>query len=216
MIAVDGEEYPYQSHVRVPKGRQIEACRWNENRSCATHWRLKPVATEYVGLQPAPIERELQAKADGNVKRQDAEFLKSVAANLTYNADKPQAIRKHRLYEIAMRIETDHYNEGGETREAPAEKTPDLTSIGLLSKAKDIQAERAREYEQAGGERSTAKIVTAFNAITGRDLRESEGWLFLQLLKMVRGEAKRTPHMDSIVDNVSYAALYGEARAAGR
>lgn len=58
--------------------------------------------------------------------------------------------------------------------------------------------------------------VAAFNAVTGRDLRESEGWLLLALLKMVRGEQRGKPHRDSAEDLVAYASLYGEARLGGR
>ena len=84
----------------------------------------------------------------------------------------------------------------------------------LLSLASDTLAERGRERDKPGGERSMARAVAAFNAITGRGLRESEGWLLLALLKMVRGEQRAAPHPDSIEDLIAYAALYGEARAA--
>jgi hypothetical protein len=40
---------------------------------------------------------------------------------------------------------------------------------------------------------------------------ESEGWLLMQCLKMVRDRSGK-PHRDSIEDNVAYGALYGEAR----
>ena len=37
------------------------------------------------------------------------------------------------------------------------------------------------------GERSMASTVKAFNALTGHNLTESEGWEFMVLLKLVRG-----------------------------
>lgn len=88
-----------------------------------------------------------------------------------------------------------------------------LTAIQLLSAGRDILEERAREYERPEGERSTQAIVTAFNAITGRDLKESEGWLFLQLLKNVRLFSVKGYHADSGIDGINYAALMAEAKA---
>jgi hypothetical protein len=56
------------------------------------------------------------------------------------------------------------------------------------------------------------KAIAAFNSITGQDLPESDGWLLLALLKMVRDNQREAPHQDSIEDLVAYASLYGEAR----
>lgn len=39
----------------------------------------------------------------------DAEYLKTLARDLSYNG--PDAVKKHKLFEIAMRIETGFYNE---------------------------------------------------------------------------------------------------------
>ncbi len=77
--------------------------------------------------------------------------------------------------------------------------------------------DRASTYDQPQGERSMGKIVIAFNAITGRDLTESEGWLLLQVLKDVR--QWRNPneyHQDSGEDCIAYAALKAESLAGGR
>lgn len=41
--------------------------------------------------------------------RDDAKFLKNLASSMTYNDGDPEAFRKHRLYEIAMRLETKFY-----------------------------------------------------------------------------------------------------------
>lgn len=43
-------------------------------------------------------------------------------------------------------------------------------------------------------------------------LTESEGWMLMSCLKMVRDRQRQQPHVDSIEDNIAYAALYGEAR----
>ncbi len=71
--------------------------------------------------------------------------------------------------------------------------------------------ERGKTYDPSGGEeRSMPRIVAAFNAIRGKDLTETDGWVFMQCLKMVRGAV--TPgHIDSSLDGVAYAALAGES-----
>jgi hypothetical protein len=74
-------------------------------------------------------------------------------------------------------------------------------------------AARAATYDQPDGERSMSTTVTAFNAVTGRDLSESEGWLLLQLLKDVRLFQRPGYHADSAEDCIAYAALKGEAKA---
>ena len=90
------------------------------------------------------------------------------------------------------------------------------TAQGLLSKARDHMLDRAATYDKPEGERSMRRAVEAFNAITGRDLEESEGWLLLQVLKDVRDRQRREPHVDSLEDCIAYAALKAEARLAGK
>ena len=90
------------------------------------------------------------------------------------------------------------------------------TAQGVLSKARDHMLDRAAAYDKPEGERSMRRTVEAFNAITGRDLEESEGWLLLQVLKDVRDRQRREPHGDSLEDCVAYAALKAEARLAGK
>ena len=75
--------------------------------------------------------------------------------------------------------------------------------------------QRAAEYDKPEGERSMEATVTAFNAITGRNLSEADGWLLLQLLKDVRQWQRPTFHRDSAEDCVAYAALKAEALARG-
>ena len=90
------------------------------------------------------------------------------------------------------------------------------TAQGLLSKARDHMLDRAATYDKPEGERSMRRAVEAFNAITGRGLEESEGWLLLQVLKDVRDRQRREPHVDSLEDCIAYAALKAEARLAGK
>lgn len=83
----------------------------------------------------------------------------------------------------------------------------------LLERAAGHMSERATTYDSPEGERSMGSTVTAFNAITGRDLAEAEGWLLLQLLKDVRLFQRPGYHADSAEDGIAYAALKGEAKA---
>ena len=89
------------------------------------------------------------------------------------------------------------------------------TAPDLLQRASDIMLERAKQYDKPEGERSMAAAIVAFNAITGRDLKESDGWLLLQVLKDVRQWTKQEYHADSAEDCIAYAALKAEALAGG-
>ncbi|WP_237772724.1 hypothetical protein [Pseudomonas putida] len=90
------------------------------------------------------------------------------------------------------------------------------TSVDFLQAAIDVQAERGKQYDAPGGERSMGRTVQAFNAITGRDLTEAEGWLLLQVLKDVRQWQNPDKfHEDSALDGVAYSSLKAEALAAG-
>jgi len=40
---------------------------------------------------------------------EDTEFLESLARQLSYDASREEGIRKHRLYEIAMRMRSNFY-----------------------------------------------------------------------------------------------------------
>lgn len=82
----------------------------------------------------------------------------------------------------------------------------------FLREAAVTMDERARTYDQReGGERSMARTVAAFNAITGRDLTESDGWLLMLLLKQVRQWSAPAYHHDSALDAVAYSALLAES-----
>lgn len=91
-----------------------------------------------------------------------------------------------------------------------------MTAPEMLDAAARHIRDRAATYDKPEGERSMGQTVAAFNAITGRDLRESEGWLLMELLKAVRDFTTPGGHADSQEDRVAYAALGAEARRAGR
>ena len=103
------------------------------------------------------------------------------------------------------------------------EQRKSIRAPDFLKEAANIMEERAREYDQPGGERSIPATVAAFNAITGRGkngdsayaLTEAEGWLFMQILKDVRLFSAPGFHVDSAKDCVAYAALKAEAKSTG-
>lgn len=97
--------------------------------------------------------------------------------------------------------------------EFPPPKIPVVDATILLERAAGHMRDRAKTYDQPGGERSMGRAVEAFNAITGRDLTEPEGWLLLQVLKDVRLFTSPGYHADSAEDCVAYAALKAEAKA---
>lgn len=86
------------------------------------------------------------------------------------------------------------------------------TAGDFLTKAKQHMEDRAATYDKPEGERSMGKAVEAFNAITGHTLKESEGWLLMQVLKDVRLFQRPAFHADSAEDCVAYAALKAEAK----
>lgn len=78
----------------------------------------------------------------------------------------------------------------------------------ILSRGAETLAERGRHYDK-GSERSMYKTVVAFNALTGHNLSEVDGWHFMELLKFARsygGEYK----FDNYLDKTNYAALAAE------
>ena len=85
-----------------------------------------------------------------------------------------------------------------------ASSAPNLLQIGVDA-MKDRGASRDNE-----GERSMAKTVKAFNAFTGRDLSEEEGWLFMVCLKQARSMNGAKKIADDYVDGSAYFALQGE------
>jgi hypothetical protein len=88
------------------------------------------------------------------------------------------------------------------------------TAEQFLSQAADLLIERGKQYDKPCGERSMGSTVKAFNAITNKALSESEGWLFMSILKRVR-QFQGPYHKDSAEDSVSYAALEAEALERG-
>lgn len=82
----------------------------------------------------------------------------------------------------------------------------------FLEDAVKQMANRATLRDQPQGERSIATTVKAFNALTGKDLTEAEGWEFMILLKMVRGRQGKF-NEDDYTDGCAYFGLLGECES---
>ena len=90
-----------------------------------------------------------------------------------------------------------------------------VTAASMLTAALGHMEDRAKTYDAPGGERSMGKTVAAFNVITGHNLTEEQGWLFMEILKQVRSQ-QGDYRADSYEDLVAYAALRGECAARER
>ena len=87
-----------------------------------------------------------------------------------------------------------------------------MDAENYLNDSFKIMQERGKTYDKGEEkERSMESTVKAFNAITGNELTESEGWLFMLVLKQVRQWSNSAFHFDSALDSVSYAALLAES-----
>lgn len=86
------------------------------------------------------------------------------------------------------------------------------TSLELLKECAAVQAERGKQYDaNQTGERSFEAAAKAFNALTGSNLKGSDVCLMLVCVKAVRQYSNPDRlHDDSVLDLVSYAALWGE------
>lgn len=84
-----------------------------------------------------------------------------------------------------------------------------MSAAGILRTAAEVIEQRGQLRDKPDGERSMARAVAAFNALTGKNLSELEGWLFMSVLKMARATAGK-PHLDDWTDLAGYAALGAE------
>jgi hypothetical protein len=83
------------------------------------------------------------------------------------------------------------------------------TAPEFLRKALTAIENRASERDQAQ-ERSMARTVDVFNALTDHALSEREGWMFMVCLKAARAQAGRL-QLDDYTDGGAYFALAGES-----
>lgn len=70
--------------------------------------------------------------------------------------------------------------------------------------------QRGEQRDKPEGERSMPAIVQLFETLTGHELTERDGWLFMTCLKLVRMQTG-APDRDHFIDGANYIALAGEA-----
>lgn len=79
----------------------------------------------------------------------------------------------------------------------------------ILTDAAATINQRAQQRDQIA-ERSMKRTVETFNALTGSDITEEQGWLFMVCLKLARSTNGRTYHRDDFIDAAAYIALAAE------
>lgn len=84
-----------------------------------------------------------------------------------------------------------------------------MDASSLLHEAAQTIEDRASERDLLA-ERSMKRAVDAFNTLTGLSLSETQGWLFMAILKLSRATVgKHNP--DDLLDAAAYVALTLEA-----
>ena len=85
----------------------------------------------------------------------------------------------------------------------------EYTATNILRLAAATIDKRARERDLPV-ERSMPHIVRVFSTLTGIQLTETQGWLFMVVLKLVRATIGKT-NPDDLIDAASYMALMLES-----
>lgn len=85
----------------------------------------------------------------------------------------------------------------------------------LEASIKEMRDRASQRDNHSNGERSMAATIKAFNALTGHNLTEENGWEFMILLKLVRGR-QGSFRMDDYTDAAAYSALLGECASTNR
>lgn len=101
------------------------------------------------------------------------------------------------------------YEQGTQPETTTMSEPQCITAAGILGQAISEMEDRAKTYDRAEGERSMGRTVGAFNAITGGNMTEVQGWLFMAVLKSVRSQ-QGGYRADSFIDGAAYFALAGE------
>lgn len=83
----------------------------------------------------------------------------------------------------------------------------------FLKAGLEVLIQRGKQRNTNGGkERNMSSIVKIFAALTGHELTEDQGWLFMTCLKLVRSQTAASFDEDSFVDGINYLALSAEAK----
>ena len=97
--------------------------------------------------------------------------------------------------------------------DSPAE--PKVNASDCLKKAAGHLSDRASTYDSLNGERSMARTISTFYALTDVFVTEEQGWMFMALLKMVRSQ-QGDFKLDNYEDGAAYFALAAEAASEER
>lgn len=84
------------------------------------------------------------------------------------------------------------------------------TAHEILQAAQRHMEDRANTYNKPDGERRMKATVDAFKEITGINLNEEQGWLFMAVLNAVRSQ-QGGYSADSYEDGSDYFSLVGES-----
>ena len=90
-----------------------------------------------------------------------------------------------------------------------------MQAADFLSQAQSEMQDREQFYDDPDANRSMQSTVAMFNALTGHELTETQGWKFMTCLKLVRSE-KGAHRADNFVDGAAYFGLAGEAASKKR
>ena len=84
-----------------------------------------------------------------------------------------------------------------------------------LKNAAEHLSNRASTYDSPDGERSMGRTVSTFTSLTGIEMTEEQGWMFMSIFKMVRSQ-QGTFKLDNYEDGAAYFALAAEAASVDR
>lgn len=89
--------------------------------------------------------------------------------------------------------------------------TEHTTASDILIAGAEAIDDRAASRDLPDGERTMGRAVATFNAWRANSgpVTETEGWIFMVLLKLCRGNAG-THNLDDYIDAAAYVALAGE------
>lgn len=121
----------------------------------------------------------------------------------------PPDIEQRRFYIVDAEVATRGHAKAEATREKPP-----LEAQDILDAAHEAIGDRAASRD-VDKERSMARTVATFNALTGHQLTEVQGWQFMATLKLARAQGGRL-NMDDYIDGAAYMALAGECAKAGQ
>ena len=96
-----------------------------------------------------------------------------------------------------------------DTRDPPRPPQARFTSAQDILDAAHEAIGASAASRDVDKERSMARTVSTFNALTGHKLTEVQGWQFMAVLKLARAQGARL-NMDDYIDGAAYMALAGE------